>query len=340
MNISDVEYATLNELLENLSNERISSKKMFCRVFHDLAILTNSYDKDCPNILIAGIEDIQKFYKKMYWRNYYFYLFSFIYFDFKQEGFHEVEKTFRNNLENEDIGDIDDVIEELEEYELEVREHNSNLKKTDKKYMDDYLLFRMHFLTLAIYKAFIDSFKEYSILCSSSSNFKEVLDIKLLEKKLDIRKHETVQNNRIVMMYLTYSRASNKSHTTRVRNYQTAVLKQQKRTHQFSNDMARIVMSNYYQMKHYDSKLKVDDFLKSEGACSTKKRTFFKYKKYYDMRFGKNCWDKNTEEKAYEKYLIELEKNPNLVIDVELCKRINVGQKALKRQIKKEDEKI
>jgi len=342
MNEEEIIYSNIDNLLKNLKNTNVKSKTIFCQIYHDLLWLQIAYNKDTKTIfgdenkafnLTEDIEYVEKVYKKLYWRFYYFFLFHFIYSAYNQKALAKHESLFVNDIEGKLKKDGDLYFEFVKEYAF-----FGTLK--DATIQEDYTLFRANYYLLASYKGFIDAKNEYLALNKKGSNFNELLDIYVLEKHLDIRKEEMVDKNKIMMMYLTYRENPNKSDEDRTSSYQTIITKDQLDFGPFSHKRARLIVSNYYQMKYYNSRLTIKDFLDSDAAESVGRGTFLTYKKFYDQRYGKDTWDKTPAEKAYEKYAAELEKNLFLKIDAKLAKRLKVSQKALKEQIEKERKRI
>lgn len=318
MEIEDaIKLSTLEELMSKLENRKIPRKKFFCRVFHDLHYLIDLKKEDyVSSNWKSSIEEVQNSYEKIYWRHYYFFLYSFIFYSYSTEKCLEVEQAFKEQFE-----------------EIEYDE--------DFEGATDYPFFRKHYPQMAVFKALIDAKIFYEKLAEDKSLFAEIEDLELLEKRLDIRKNDIAfEDGKIKMMYLTYSRNPHKSHATRVRNFGKQAFNQQVVAKEEANYWAKEIISRYYQLKHYNSKLTVDQFLVIEDARNISRRTFFTYKNYYDKKIGKGKWNKTTEEKAYDRYILELEKNSDLKIDKKLCKKIGVGQKALREQIEKENNRI
>ena len=314
-----IKQSNLDELMDKIQHRKIKKKKLFCRILHDLNYLIEINEVDYPKYSwTCPISELQILYKKIYWRHYYFFLYCFIYYNYTQQKYIEVEQAFRKKFEEEEIDE-----------ELGFLEEDT-----------DYSLFRKIYPSLALYKALLDAYVYYEKILEDKTLFKEIEDLELLEKRLDIRKHDVSRNGNIVMMYLTYGRNPTKSYSSRVRNFNTKVLKQQEEAKDFSNYLAALILNDYYRKKYYNSKLRIDEFLETQDIKKISKRTFFSYKKYYDKKFGVGHFKKNTEEKAYIKYLVELEKNPALEIDAKLCRKLGVGQKKLKEQIKKENNRI
>lgn len=318
MEIEDaIKLSTLEELMTQLENRKIPRKKFFCRVFHDLHFLIDLKKEDyATSNWTSSINEIQKSYEKIYWRHYYFFLYSFIFYTYSPKRCVEVEQAFKEQFVE---------IEHDEDFE----------EDTDSPF------FRKHYPQMAVFKALIDAKIFYEKLSEDKSLFGEVEDLDLLEKRLDIRKNDIAfENGEIKMMYLTYSRNHSKSHASRVRNFGNQVYKQREIAKEEASDWAKEIIAKYYQMKYYNSKLTVEQFLKSEEARGISRRTFFNYKTYYDSYIKSARHRMTTEEKAYDKYIIELEKNPALEIDAKLCKKLGVGQKALRKQIEKENNRI
>lgn len=328
---------SLNEIVENAVNKSLIRKKNFCRIFHDLCLLRRTESSDYPDPNYLHIEEIDINYQETFYREYFFFLYAFIYYDYNFEKYSKLKKLIQKAIESNI--DEDTVRYSLEKEEL-IKESNINIKKGEKAQFADYLLFREFYPQLALFKGMALAYKKYEDFQNDKSLLNEIMDVNEIEKRIKVRKHEVHFQGTIHLMYLTYKRSKYKSHATRVRNYETDIMKQQETEKYFSQDMAKSVISEYYRQKHYNSKLKIDEFLENQDVHDISRRTFFSYKKYYDNRVGKGKYYKNTEEKAYDKYLIELEKNPHLKIDAAICKRLKVGQKKLKIQIEKENNRV
>lgn len=342
MREEDIAYSDIDFLVRNLRNKNVRTKTVFCQVYHDLVWLQLAFTKDKKTILgnenrilnlTEDIEYVEKVYKKLYWRSYYLFLFHFIYLDYTAKALLKHEKAL--------VKDIDSKLEkDSEQYFKFIKEYAIFGENRDAVFQEDYSLFRANYYLLATYKSFVDAKKEYRALNKKGSNFNELLDIYVLEKHLEIRKEEMVDKNKIMMMYLTYNDNPNKSEEDRTSVYQTTITKDQLDFGPFSHKRARFIVSNFYQMKHYNSRLTIKEFLETEAGESVGRGTFLTYKKFYDQRYGKNTWDKTAAEKAYVKYAAELENNPFLKIDASLAKRLNVSQKALRSQIEKERRRV
>lgn len=254
VNQNKIKQSDLNIIMNMVQDRKIPKRKFFCRVYHDLHYLIEFHEEDYPSSK-SPIDEIQAFYEKIYWRHFYYFLYSFIFYNYTYEKYLEVKQSFRADFEENEIDEEVDVLEED----------------------TDYPLFRKIYPHLAMFKSLIDAYTFYEKLLEDNTLFNQIEDLKLLERRVDIRKHDISINGEIVMMYLTYGRNSAKSHASRVRNFQTKALKQQEQSKNFSNYLAKLILDDYYRKKYYNSRLRIDDFLETQDIGKISRRTFFSF---------------------------------------------------------------
>lgn len=311
------EYYSYDELVENLSNERVGYKQKFCRFLHDICLLKNNDSsvlfKNLNGDEFVENETIEKYYNTLKHRLYYFYLFNFIYLNYTADDVRELGK------------ELDDRALEEEIYEDAVWETTYTIT--------------------AQIVGYLEAAREYyDFLTNKKSSVKKYLNAELIEEQCNILKEDVERKG---FKYLTYNRNVNSkltddetkkrkkiSHSTRLRIAEkdtTEIYAFQKEQQQDRDIRLKNVMQDYYDCKRKNNKLTINQYLESNKTVS--KRTFFNYKKVYDQKF----LGKNKLERAYQAYLDELMKDSNFRITADFVSKFKVSISQLKQYIDEMD---